>query len=34
VVDTAHALIAKLSDAEQAAVMGGTAIEVYGLSVA
>ena len=34
VVDTARALIANLSADEQAAVMGGTATEVYGLAVA
>ncbi len=34
VVDTARALIASLSADEQAAVMGGTATEVYGLAVA
>ncbi len=34
VVETARTLIADLSADEQAAVMGGTAIEVYGLAVA
>ena len=34
VVDTARTLIANLSADEQAAVMGGTATEVYGLAVA